>query len=245
MRIGATGLIKRYGMHTALAIDAFAIEPGERFGLVGNNGAGKTTFLRLMLDLIKATEGQVLIDNEAVAEGTAWKQHTGSYLDEGFLIDYLTPEEYFAFIGEVYGLAAEQVGERLELYGPLFDGEVLGQNKYIGDLSQGNMKKVGIVAALLAEPALLILDEPFANLDPSSQIRLKNELLELGEATLVISSHDLSHVTEVCDRIAVLEDGKIVRDLQTSAQTLQELQAYFAVEEGAVESNRVDDTENI
>jgi ABC-2 type transport system ATP-binding protein len=234
MRIEATGLVKRYKMHTALIIDALTIEPGERFGLVGNNGAGKTTFLRLLLDLIEATEGHVCIDAEVVAQGTVWKKRTGSYLDEGFLIDYLTPEEYFAFIGKVYGLAVEQLEERLARYRPLFNEEVLGQNKYIGDLSQGNMKKVGIVAALMAEPGLLIFDEPFANLDPSTQIRLKNLLLELGEkgeTTLIISSHDLSHITEVCRRIAVLEDGKIVQDIETSEETLKELQAYFAVEE--------------
>ena len=234
MRIGVQGLVKRYGQATVLDIPEFAIETGESLGLVGNNGAGKTTFLRLVLDLIQATEGQVDVDGESVAARTAWKKNTGSYLDEGFLIDYLTPEEYFAFIGDVYGLSREEVDERLERYAPFFNHEVLGQNKYIGDLSQGNMKKVGIVAALLPEPRLILLDEPFANLDPSTQIRLKNALVELdqrGETTMIVSSHDLNHVTEVCRRIAILEAGCIVRDLQTSEQTLEELHRYFAVDE--------------
>ena len=234
MRIEARNLVKRYNMNTALDMDEFAIEAGESFGLVGNNGAGKTTFLRLVLDLIEATEGQVLIDGKAVVDSTAWKKRTSSYLDEGFLIDYLTPEEYFDFTGSVYGLTPQQKEERLERYRPFFNNEVLGQNKYIGDLSQGNMKKVGIVAALMAEPELVIFDEPFANLDPSTQIRLKNLLVELdekGETTLVISSHDINHVTEVCRRIAILETGRIVQDLQTSEETLKELQQYFAVDE--------------
>ena len=146
----------------------------------------------------------------------------------------MTPEEYFDFTGSVYGLTPQQKEERLERYRPFFNNEVLGQNKYIGDLSQGNMKKVGIVAALMAEPELVIFDEPFANLDPSTQIRLKNLLVELdekGETTLVISSHDINHVTEVCRRIAILETGRIVQDLQTSEETLKELQQYFAVDE--------------
>ena len=107
---------------------------------------------------------------------------------------------------------------------------MLGQKKYIRDLSKGNQKKVGIVATLLSNTPLVILDEPFANLDPTTQIRLKKLLNEEAGATgktFLISSHDLQHITDVCDRIVVLNKGKIVRDVVTSSKTLDELEAFF------------------
>jgi ABC-2 type transport system ATP-binding protein len=100
-------------------------------------------------------------------------------------------------------------------------------------MSKGNKKKIGIAAALLGSPELIILDEPFANLDPSSQIRLKNLIRDLPpELTVLISSHDLAHVTEVCQRIVLLEDGKVIRDIKDAPErTLEELEAYFSGEE--------------
>jgi ABC-2 type transport system ATP-binding protein len=126
-------------------------------------------------------------------------------------------------------------GRRLEeFYGGLsqfFNGEVLSTGKYVRDLSRGNQKKAGIAAALLGDPSVLVLDEPFPHLDPSSVIRLKRLLRELHSSrkvTMLISSHDLSHITEVCDRIVVLEKGNIVQDRMTDAETLEALRHYFS-----------------
>jgi ABC-2 type transport system ATP-binding protein len=113
-----------------------------------------------------------------------------------------------------------------------FNGEILNKGKYIRDLSKGNQCKVGVAACLLQSPELLMLDEPFANIDPSTQIRLKNLLKELNRSrgiTTIVSSHDLSHVTEVCDRILLMEKGKIIKDIETNSSTLKELEEYFAV----------------
>ncbi|MEM6264882.1 MAG: ABC transporter ATP-binding protein, partial [Bacteroidota bacterium] len=202
------------------------------FGLVGNNGAGKTTMFRLLLDLIKPSNGEVMLNENPVAGRDDWKAITGAFLDSGFLIDFFTPEEYFYFVGELRGLDKGQVQDFLAGYKDFFQGEILEQKKYLRDLSQGNQKKAGIIAALMGNPQLIILDEPFANLDPSTQIRLKNLLRELKEShavTLLISSHDLNHVTEVCERIVVLEHGRISHDLQTEANTLEELEEIFRV----------------
>ena len=121
--------------------------------------------------------------------------------------------------------------EFLGQFEALFNGEITGKKKYIRDLSKGNQKKVGIAAALMGSPEVILLDEPFANLDPTTQIRLKDLLRDLKEKyqlTMLISSHDLNHVTEVCERIVLLEKGEVKQDIKTSASTLKDLEEYFA-----------------
>lgn len=228
--ITINNLSKAYQGKTVLNIPDLRIGRGERFGLVGNNGAGKTTLFSLVLDLIQPTTGEVLSQDKRVDRSEEWKAYTGSYLDENFLIGFLSPEEYFQFVGSLYGMNDADIRIFLDQFEGLFKGEILGQRKYIRDLSKGNQKKVGIAAALMGDPQVLILDEPFANLDPSSQIRLKQLIKEIipPEVTVLISSHDLTHVTEVCGRIVVLEKGQVIRDIKTEIDTLRELEVYFS-----------------
>jgi ABC-2 type transport system ATP-binding protein len=230
--IEVKNLIKKYSGVPVLDIPDLCVQKGESFGLVGNNGAGKTTLFSLILDLRRATNGTVFMKNHDVSKTENWKNFTGSYIDENFLIDFLTPEEYFRFIANLHGLSDGDLKDFYQKYDDLFAGEVLGKKKYIRELSKGNQKKVGIAGALLSKPEALVLDEPFSNLDPSSQIRLKNILKTMkseDSVTMLISSHDLNHVTEVCERIVILDRGNIVHDLQTSNKTLEELESYFAV----------------
>ena len=230
--IQISDLQKIYNGVTVLNISNLSISKGESFGLVGNNGAGKTTFFRLILDLIEPSNGEVLIDNQPVVRNDEWKTITGSFLDEGFLIDFMTTEEYFSFVGKLHHKSEGDMALFLESMKDFFNDEILGSKKLIRDFSKGNQKKIGIAAALIGDPKILILDEPFTALDPSSQIRLKRFLTDLQtrlNMTMLISSHDLNHVTEVCKRIVVLEKGKIVKDLNTDADTLKELELYFAV----------------
>jgi ABC-2 type transport system ATP-binding protein len=229
--ITANNIVKSYKGQVVLNIPHLSINPGETFGLVGNNGAGKTTLFSLLLDLIKADKGEITSKEEGVARSEHWKSYTGAYLDENFLIDFLLPEEYFEFVGKLYGLNKADVQQHLEAFEPLFNGEIMGRKKYIRDLSKGNQKKVGIAGALMGNPEVVILDEPFANLDPSSQIKLRKIIHELPDhMTVLISSHDLNHVTEVCDRIVVLEKGELIRDIYTEENTLKELETYFTQE---------------
>jgi len=230
--IQANKLVKAYNGTVVLNVPELKIEKGESFGLVGNNGAGKTTFFRLILDLIQANKGEVLSQGNDVKNTVVWKSYTGSYLDEGFLIEFLTPEEYFNFVASVNHLSKGDIQKFMEDFKDFFDGEIIGKGKYIRDFSRGNKQKVGIAASLMTNPEVLILDEPFASLDPSTQIRLKNLLKKLKEEknmTMLISSHDLSHVTEVCERIVVLDKGNVIHDIKTQEDTLKELESYFAV----------------
>lgn len=229
--ITINNLTKTYGKATVLNIEHLEIPNGETFGLVGNNGAGKTTLFSLMLDLIQATTGFVSIDGIKVHESEAWKNKVSAFVDDSFLIGYLTPEEYFYFIGELRGQNKASVDEFLKQFHDLFNGEILNSGKYVRDLSKGNQKKVGIVGAIIGNPEIIILDEPFANLDPSTQIKLKNLIKELSKqegVTFLISSHDLSHTTEVCNRIVVVNKGQLVKDIQTNPETLRDLEQYFA-----------------
>lgn len=229
--ITVTNLSKIYSGTTVLKIDHLEIPTGQSFGLVGNNGAGKTTFFSLLLDLIQPSTGSIFNQEITVSESEEWKSFTSSFIDESFLIGYLTPEEYFYFIGEIRKQNKADVDKLLAGFEDFFNGEITGKRKYLRDLSKGNQKKVGIVATFIGDPKVVILDEPFANLDPTTQIRLKKIIKEMAEdkdTTFLISSHDLIHVTEVCERIVVLDKGLIVKDLNTSGATLQELEAYFS-----------------
>ena len=173
-------LKKSYAKNVVLDIDLLEIPKGQAFGLVGNNGAGKTTMFSCLLDLIKPTKGIVTNNEINVRESEDWKTFSSAYLDESFLIGYLMPEEYFYFIGELRNVKEKEVNEFLKQFEDLFNGEILGGKKYIRDLSKGNQKKVGIVAALIGSPSVIILDEPFANLDPTTQIRLKKIIKKLS-----------------------------------------------------------------
>jgi len=215
-----------------LNIDQLEIPKGQSFGLVGNNGAGKTTFFSLLLDLIQPTTGNITNKEIQVNTSEAWKPFTSAFIDESFLIGYLTAEEYFYFIGDLRGQNKADVDALLKKHEEFFNGEILNGKKYLRDLSKGNMKKVGIIATLIGNPEVIILDEPFANLDPTTVNRLKKIIKELAEdpnKTILISSHDLLHTVEVCSRIVALHKGEVVKDIQTSEETLKELEAFFAV----------------
>ena len=233
MHLTIQNLRKTFGSKVAIDIEQYDIQSGEILGLVGNNGAGKSTLFRLILDLIKADTGRVTSDGIDVSTTEDWKDWTGAFIDESFLIDYLTPDEYFQFIGKISGRTEEEVNKRLDTFDKFMAGEVRGQQKLIRNLSAGNKQKVGIIGAMLLEPQVLILDEPFNFLDPSSQSAIKHMLLDYNKrtgATILLSSHNLQHTVDISTRIALLENGKIIRDIDNrERQANAELENYFEV----------------
>ena len=228
--ITISNLKKEYKSVTVVDIQTLSIGQGESFGVVGNNGAGKTTLFRMLLDLIRPTSGEIQINGKNVQGNDEWKSYVGSFLDENFLISYLTPDEYFSFVGKLHRYSEEDMKVFLAQFEELFNDEIIGKKKYISDLSKGNLKKVGIAAAFIGQPQIVVLDEPFENLDPTSQMRLKDLIIreyKSRNTTFLISSHDLNHVTETCNRIVIMEKGKVINDLKGGQEALVELEAYF------------------
>lgn len=234
MHIQIHQLKKIYGEKTAVNIPELAIRQGELVGLVGNNGAGKTTLMRLILDLIRADEGNVHIDETDVSLTEAWKAKVGSFIDSRFLIDFYTPEEYFGFIAKVYNIRKTDLETRLAEFSPIDNGEILGTKKYISNFSQGNQQKIGIIGAMITHPDILILDEPFNYLDPSSQIFVAKKIQQLCHeqgTTVLISSHNIQFIADISTRILLMEKGEIKKDIQAGqGDMLTELNQYFEQE---------------
>jgi ABC-2 type transport system ATP-binding protein len=221
-------LKKGYGRKLVLDIPELVFNKGEIIGIVGNNGAGKTTLFSLVLDLIQASTGAVYSKGKEVSKDEAWKKYTAAFIDEGFLIGFLSPDEYFEFIGQLFDWSKATVHEFTAEFEEIFNDEIRGKKKYIRDLSKGNQKKVGLVASLIGGPEVLIWDEPFSNLDPSTQLRVRNLITKYAEnRTFLISSHDLNHIADVCTRIIILEKGKIIKDVQKEDISKEELVDFF------------------
>ena len=223
-------LKKRYN-NFELNINSLNIPEGVIYGFVGNNGAGKTTLLRLMLDLVEADEGIVKIQNYEIAKTSIWRDFTLSYLDEGFLFDFLTPEEYFFTIGKWYSLSGQKISDRLNAFKEFFNDEILEQkNKLIRVFSTGNKQKIGIASVFIPQPKIIILDEPFQGLDPSSQYFLKYKLTQYqkeNNALVILSSHDLTHISEICTHVAIMERGNIVESNVNDQLFRKRLFDYF------------------
>lgn len=231
MKITIENVSKTYNEKKILDIPYLEFKSKETIGIVGNNGAGKTTLLRLLLDIIKPDTGKILINEQAIHKRNDWKYYCASFIDDSFLIPFLTPEEYFKFIANSYNISNDKLETRLLKFQAFFNSEIFGKNKFIRDYSQGNKNKVGIAGALIAEPKILILDEPFANIDPSGQIVMIDIIKKTATINdnniCILSSHNLNHIADICNKIIILEKGVIIENLIPNIGILKKLENYF------------------
>ena len=160
-----------------------------------------------------------------------WKHFTSAFIDNGFLIDFLTPEEYFTFINRVSGIKDCNIDDIAQKFEHFTGGEVFGRKILIRNLSAGNKQKVGIISTLITSPEILILDEPFNFLDPTSQNLLKKMIESYNRetgATVIISSHNLTHTVDISTRILLMEHGELKRDIvNIDQESIKELNEYF------------------
>lgn len=222
-------LTKEFSGKRALDIQDLTFQQGECIGIVGNNGAGKTTLFRTVLDLLPPSTGSVEIFGQTVKNSDHWKTGVHAFVDEGFLIDFLKPIEYLEFIGKTIGAGKQSVAQLLEEYSEFVNDDIRENRKMIRELSTGSKVRVGVLSTLLGDPKLIILDEPFAHLDPTSQSRLMKMVRAKAEAgvTMILSSHNLQSVVDVCSRIVLIEAGQVKMDVRTDSDTLEALEAYF------------------
>jgi ABC-2 type transport system ATP-binding protein len=214
---------KRYGDVVAVSDLDLVIEDGEIMGIIGHNGAGKSTTLKMILGLIKPTSGQIWVMGRDMAkESTYVKQFIGYLPEESPLYENMTVTEYLVFFSELYKLPKRVAAERID---SLLDSLKLPErDRLTGELSKGMKRKVTIARTLLHDPSLLVLDEPNSGLDPLTSFFIINYLKSLKNQgkTILVSAHNLFHIEYICDRVVILRDGRLVvcDTMETIRETL-------------------------
>lgn len=216
--IKTVNLTKHYGRERGIENINLDIKEGEIFGFIGPNGAGKSTTIRTLLGLIKPTSGSATIFGQNIATaGPKIREHIGYLPSEVFYYDHMRVRDLLNYSASFYDQPKSKMQQRIKELSNLLE---LDLNKKIDDLSYGNRKKVGIVQGLLHSPKLIILDEPTGGLDPLMQQKFF-ELLRTENkngATILFSSHILSEVQKMCDRVGIIKDGKLIK-----VETMQDL----------------------
>ncbi len=223
--IEVSGLTKRYGEFTAVNNLSFSVQPGEVMGLVGPNGAGKTTTLRCATGIIPPTLGTVRIGGiDLAADPVAAKRRLAFFPDEPRLFDHLTVEQHLNFVARLYGVA--DWSERAQ---PILAGLEMADKRSLlpGELSRGMKQKLVIACGLLHSPTVIFFDEPLTGLDPGGIRRMKDTMRRLARdgAAIILSSHLLSLLEEVCTHVLILKAGEKVAD-----GSIADIRARFAAQ---------------
>ena len=226
MSIQVKDVSKYYGQQAALQSVSFEIKKGEIVGFLGPNGAGKSTLMKIITTYLAADEGQVEVCQENVEENPLSVRQKVGYLAEHnplYLEMYI--KEYLDFIANLYGCSKECVSDMIEITGLSPE-----QHKKIGKLSKGYRQRVGLAAALIHEPEVLILDEPTTGLDPNQLVEIRTLIKNSGKnKTVMLSTHIMQEVEKMCNRFIIINKGKIVADEQLESLKAKkiDLESYF------------------
>ena len=206
-------LTKCFGEKKAVDDLSLEIKPGEIYGFIGHNGAGKTTTLKSVVGILPFENGEIYINGKSVKTDPLGCKRDMAYIpDNPDLYDYMTGTKYLNFISDVFGLDDGVRKERIKKYADIF--ELTGDlNKPISSYSHGMKQKLAIISALIHEPKLIILDEPFVGLDPKSAHKLKTLMREMCDngSAIFFSTHVLEVAEKLCDKIAIIKNGKLIR----------------------------------
>ena len=213
---------------------SLSVMGGDIYGFIGHNGAGNTTTIRAVVGVLDFTEGEIFIDGHSVRdEPMACKRITAYIPDNPDLYENLTGIQYLNFIADVFGIEAAEREERIGKYANLFEiTDSLGD--LIGSYSHGMKQKVAIISALIHDPKLLVLDEPFVGLDPKATFTLKEIMREmcLKGTAVFFSTHVLDVAEKLCNKVAIIKHGRII-----AAGTMEELTAGHSLEEAFLEAD--------
>ena len=227
-------LTKTYGEKKAVDDLSLHILPGEIFGFIGHNGAGKSTTLRCAVGILQFDEGSVSIDGTSLLEDPVKCKRELAYIpDNPDLYENLTGIQYLNFVADVFGIGADERMARIKQYGDLFEiTDSLGD--LISSYSHGMKQKVAIISALIHDPKLLVLDEPFVGLDPKATFTLKEIMREMcGKGTAIFfSTHVLDVAEKLCDKVAIIKHGRII-----AAGSMKELTEGHSLEEAFLEAD--------
>ncbi|MFQ5898092.1 MAG: ABC transporter ATP-binding protein [Candidatus Methylomirabilia bacterium] len=232
-RLVLNSLSKRFGDRLAVDDLSFRVEPGEIYGLIGPNGSGKTTTVKMVTGLYQPTAGQVLIDGIDLArDPEAGKRRLGYIPDEPFVYEKMSGREFLHLVGELYGVSRQARTQRIE---ELLDLYQIRQivDQYVESYSRGNKQKLAIIASLLHAPSLLVVDEPIVGLDPQSAIRTREVVTRFAQAggSALVCTHTLSFAEAVCHRLGLLKNGRLICD-----GTLSDLRHGAGLPEASLEA---------
>ena len=213
---------KMYGNLKAVDNLSFEVKDGEIFGLLGENGAGKTTTFRIIMGLIDANSGTVLLDDQKIGYNLSDK--IGFVTEERSLLTKLTVKEQIEFYGTLKSLEKEEIEKRLDYWLERFEITSY-KNRKIKELSKGNQQKIQFISAIINEPKLLILDEPFTGLDPINVKLMKDAIYDLKKkgCSIIFSSHQMEYIEDFCEKLVILVKGKSI--LEGSLKDIKEAYA--------------------